>query len=241
MALPSFVRLSGQPSRRMHTPQQVGDACRPTQLYPYSAHGTTDTWDILKQADQELTSTRIRLVYTNYRIRAGAAGDEHRSGWNREHCWPRSLAPMSAMHCSMGTDVHNLFCADPSINSSRGNRWFDDGGQPVVDTSPAPAYSGRTRCRADSDSWEPRDGAKGVIARAIFYMACAYAAQDLRISEAQTGRPYEMGRLSTLLAWNEQHPVTEWERRRNRVIGTYQGNLNPFIECPTLANRVYWQ
>jgi endonuclease I len=44
--------------------------------------------------------------------------------WNREHTWPDSLQPQNASNGSTGAiaDPHMLRPANPSINSSRGNK-----------------------------------------------------------------------------------------------------------------------
>jgi hypothetical protein len=49
----------------------------------------------------------------------------------------------------------------------------------------------------------------------------------------------QMGKLSTLLAWNELDPVDAFERRRNDVIYGWQNNRNPFVDYPELANRIW--
>jgi endonuclease I len=41
-------------------------------------------------------------------------------------------------------------------------------------------------------------------------------------------------RQQMLLSWHEEHPPTEWERRRNAAIFTRQGNRN-LIDQPALA------
>jgi hypothetical protein len=48
-----------------------------------------------------------------------------------------------------------------------------------------------------------------------------------------------MGRLSTLLEWNEQDPVDAFERRRNQTIFNWQQNRNPFIDYPEFANLIW--
>lgn len=48
-----------------------------------------------------------------------------------------------------------------------------------------------------------------------------------------------MGRLSVLLEWNEEDPVDAFEEQRNSRVYEYQGNRNPFIDFPDLAQRLY--
>lgn len=71
---------------------------------------------------------------------------------------------------------------------------------------------------------EPRNIARGNIARSIFYMAHEY---DLPIEE----------RLVPLLkAWNKADRVSADERRRNDLIEDLQGTRNPYIDNPALAD-----
>lgn len=224
----------------MLTPAEVGQTCQPVTRYPYSSRNT-DVWDILKESDTDPDdSSKVRLIYTNYTVDPGVAGEEYKlNNHNREHLWCKSLGNMTTSSPGMGTDVHNLICADPSVNSTRNNKFYDYGGRQVKDNSPADGYSGDTECFTDSDSFEPPDSAKGIVARAVFYMACCYAKDGLQIVEEPNG-DLQMGKLSVLTEWNDLFPPTDWEKRRNRVICKYQGNSNPFIDDYTLVNRVTW-
>ena len=42
-----------------------------------------------------------------------------------------------------------------------------------------------------------------------------------------------------LLEWNQDDPVSDFELTRNDVIYSYQGNRNPFIDNPFLANLIW--
>lgn len=44
--------------------------------------------------------------------------------------------------------------------------------------------------------------------------------------------------LKQLLEWHEEYPVTDYERHRNESIQDLQGNRNPFIDFPELAERI---
>jgi hypothetical protein len=52
-----------------------------------------------------------------------------------------------------------------------------------------------------------------------------------------------MGVLSDLLAWNASDPVDAFEMNRNEVIYDFQGNRNPFVDHPELAEHLWgvWQ
>jgi endonuclease I len=44
--------------------------------------------------------------------------------------------------------------------------------------------------------------------------------------------------LAFLKKWNEQDPVDDAEMERNNAIEKLQGNRNPFIDYPELANDI---
>ena len=99
----------------------------------------------------------------NYASFENGNGTQNNS-WNREHIWPKSHGFPDQDDVAY-TDVHNLKPADESVNSSRGTKDYDYGGQQHAEAS---------NCLFDSDSWEAPDSVKGDIARIIFYMVVRY-------------------------------------------------------------------
>ena len=82
--------------------------------------------------------------------------------WNREHVWPQSLLGEDAVNevVNMASDLQNLKPANPSINTSRGNKYYD--------------------LTTTADSFVPRDEVKGDIARILLYMMVMYS-DDLEL------------------------------------------------------------
>ncbi len=81
----------------------------------------------------------------------------------------------------------------------------------------------------------------------LFYVAARYEGDplgdktpDLELVNRPTkeGEPF-LGNLCMLLSWNQAFPVTEQERGRHAVVVRNQGNRNPFVEQPGLANRIW--
>lgn len=197
--------------------------------YSYFASKT-----IMKFSDADPTNpNNVILVYTG-RSQAnndyGTGGDQI----NREHVWAKSHGNFNEVP-PMFNDVHNLKPADASVNTLRSNKDFDNGGNEVTE---APG------CFTTSDTWEPRDAVKGDIARIIFYMATRYEGnngeRDLKVVDYVNTYPApEMGKLSTLLAWNQLDPPDDFERNRNNVIFQWQENRNPFIDHPEFVDMIW--
>lgn len=76
------------------------------------------------------------------------------------------------------------------------------------------------------DRLEPRDIARGNIARAMLYMQHRY------------GLPLEKEMLTMLLEWNRDDLPSKQENQRNDKIEELQGQRNPFIDDPLLADKI---
>jgi endonuclease I len=168
--------------------------------------------------------------------------------WSREHAWPDSfgLDPTNVNPGSTdgnaGADFTDLFNLRPvlqTVNSQRGNKYYDTSSGTVSVPPLAPA------CSYDSNSFEPRDVEKGDIARAMFYMATRYDGSepltlDLEIDDSPAAATGRFAKLSTLLKWHEQDPVSIQERQRNQLIHTtYQHNRNPFVDHPEFVAMIW--
>jgi len=202
--------------------------------YPYTS-SSTDTWNILRDSDQDPNNpANVILVYNGVSLN-GAQEYNGGSGWTREHVWPQSLGGFDTS-TGPGTDCHNLKPCDDDINTGRSNLEFDNGGTPYTQNGLAQTYR-------DSNSFEPNPAFKGDVARIIFYMAVRYEGgggePDLELDDFTNGGIYTFGKLSTLLLWHALDPVDEFERRRNSRIAAYQGNRNPFIDRPEFAQAIW--
>ena len=193
-------------------------------------------WKFLEDAHQN-DSNSIFLFYTNRIMsktdKASGVNQAENDFWNREHIWPQSKGLKGT---DARRDLHNIVAVDRSVNSSRGNKYFDEGGLP---------HSECKECLHNQDSWEPPDRVKGDIARIIFYMDLRYDGDDftgtpdlVAIDISSSDKRYLAG-LSTLLKWHCQDSVDDKERRRNEVVSIYQGNRNPFVDYPSWAEKVF--
>ena len=211
-----------------------------TELHNIIDHHTelsySSVWEALKKTDEDpANANNVILLYTG-RSQAKSTNGGGVDDWNREHVWAKSHGDFGTA-MGPGTDLHHLRPTDVSVNGTRGNLDFDNGGT---------EHSEALGNYFDSDSWEPRDEVKGDVARMLFYMAVRYEGDvsdepDLELNNTVNNgtAPYH-GKLSVLLQWNAEDPVDDRERRRNDIIySDYQHNRNPFIDHPEWVNEIW--
>lgn len=249
-----LVAPSAAPPADYYTPAQgkagaellsaLHEIIRGHNALPYSSTTRTDTREALRLLDEDPAQPdNVWLLYAQRSEPKATFGLT--TGWNREHLWCDSCGLDGVLPAY--TDLHNLRPEDTTVNSARGNKFYD-----VSDTnSPGykfPAHAEALLCSTDTDSWEPPPAVQGDIARAMFYMATRYRGtasnepalfltDDTHLISSTTNL---MGKLGTLLAWHAADPVDAVERLRNdRVYSLYQTNRNPFVDCPEWVNLTF--
>lgn len=168
----------------------------------------------LYEADEDPVNSRnVLLIYSgesrDKREYSSGSNKYQPQTFNTEHIYPRSYIENTAE-----ADLHHLRTADINLNSKRKNYPFSSG-------------SGNYKL-ISNNSWYPGDEWIGDVARMIFYL-------NLRYNE-----DFEpVGNLQLFLEWNAKDPVSEFEIHRNEIIFKAQGNRNPFIDNPALANFIW--
>lgn len=144
------------------------------------------------------------------------------SNYNCEHVVPQSW--FNKAH-PMKADLHHLFTEEIQCNGSRGNLEFEemDKGEGREIPSCGILNPGR--------SFEPKAG-KGEVARATLYFVTRHP------GKIGDGNETNLADVETLLKWHREYPVSDYERYRNDKIEEVQGNRNPFIDYPELAEKV---
>ena len=99
----------------------------------------------------------------------GSAGS---NTWNREHIWAKKYGFMEKTKSYPYNDLNHLRAADYSANSSMHN---DKQYNEVENPTKVDQYGNKV----DEHYYEPRDAAKGDIARMIFYMDIRYNGDEL--------------------------------------------------------------
>lgn len=205
--------------------------------YPYTDNSSStsiDVWKMLKAADEDPKNpSNVIAIYSGLSI-----PQDPTTSWNREHVWSKSHGPFSETVPGAGTDGHHLRPENPTVNSTKSNLDFDNGGNLVPNGGGSKYIVG--------SSWEPRDEVKGDIARMIFYMATRYQGEsgepNLQVVDYIPSAPLNQplyAKLSTLLAWNQQDPPDAFEMNRNNWIYFYQRNRNPYIDHPEWVSSMF--
>jgi hypothetical protein len=144
---------------------------------------------------------------------------------NAEHIWPQSYFK-SAL--PMVSDLFNLGATFSTPNSRRGNSRFA-----LVSN---PDYSTSCGSRRGKEGFEPCDPVKGDVARSVLYFVLAY--HDRSIRQGMDYNEFWVKQVPMFLEWNRLDPPDADERRRNDLVQQFQGNRNPFIDDPALADRI---
>lgn len=116
-------------------------------------------------------------------------------------------------------DLHNIYPVDLKAVLARSGALYG----PVPDS--APLASQQCPWRTSFQTFDPPDYAKGNVARAMVYMSEHY------------GLPMR-GALVTYIKWNRLDPPDQEELDRNKAIKVLQGTSNPYVENPTLMDKL---
>ena len=207
-------------------------------------------WDAFKTTDTDAQGYIIDM-YSNCRYRPeehGGSSSAVGGGYNREHSFPKSWFDDGY---PMYTDLFHLYPTDIKVNNQRSNHPFGvcgangtrltNGqyyGKGKLGKSTYPGYSGTV--------FEPDDEYKGDFARTYFYMATCYMSElpswsgsaqlDYRTNDYKA---FSTWSINMLMEWTRLDPVSEKEIKRNDAVYGIQGNRNPFIDHPELAEHIW--
>ena len=190
-------------------------------------------WDDIYDAAVDLDSgTQDGLVQLFYRDVAVNI-TQQATVWEIERLWPNldGTTPF--------TDVHNLRPVDVRVMAQKNaSNYGMCGTVSAIDscTIPATQLTGWDTAQ-DDKVWQPPQSKRGEIARALFYMDLRYEDLTLQDCNFEDGT---LGYLSQLLEWHMEYPPTEAElERNNRACRRWQGNRNPFVDYPELAEIIF--
>lgn len=164
--------------------------------------------------------------------------------YNREHGLPKSWWG-SSQEEPMFTDLHHIFATDMAANSKRSSHVYDEVAKATWSNELGSKLgTGRTW---GVTAFEPVNEYKGDIARTYFYMVTCYLDKNFRVkgdgyryfTYNNSTAGFTPSALSLLLKWHRQDPVSEREITRNEKVAKKQGNRNPFVDDPNLAEYIW--
>lgn len=186
--------------------------------------------------------------------------------YNREHSIPKSWFGGSVSANTPGTDIFHVVPTDGKVNGMRSNYAFGEvnsasyshngsqlGTAKSITISNTLLGEGNvTKSCTSSPVFEPIDEYKGDFARGYFGTMIRWAGGDYQTFTSGDGAQifntaYDEAHyygltqygLALLLKWHRQDPVSQKEIDRNNGIQTTQGNRNPFIDYPILAEYLW--
>ena len=141
----------------------------------------------------------------------------------------------------MGHDMQSVRPTNKSVNSSRGNTPYGEGGS---------YYNPDNETSINNSAYKPSNLGtyRGDAARVILYDYLVYGQAGSYKSSLYNGNAQLLNKLGSsgvfesihvLLKWHMQDPPSLTEMVRNDGAQDYQGNRNPLIDYPELAIQVF--
>lgn len=201
--------------------------------------GSASTWGAFYTTDRNPATNR---VYDMYSAEVRYFGDKGAaiSDMNIEHSVAKSWwgGGKNDAYC----DLHHLNPSDADANSRKGNYPLAE--LESVSWDNGVTFVGKATINGSSvNAFEPCDEYKGDFARTYMYMFTCY--QDLTYQytwmnyENSTYPTFKPWAVELLLKWHKQDPVSEREIERNNAVYSIQGNRNPYVDYPQLADYVW--
>ena len=184
--------------------------------------------------------------------------------YNREHSIPKSW--FGGSESQPGCDIFHIVPTDGYVNNKRSSYAFGEvsnatytyDGAKLGSAKNITITNGNTIAGNEGASvscsgtvFEPRDEYKGDFARGYFGTMIKWANGDYQAFTSGDGSKIFSSNYSTgafgltkygvalLMKWHRQDPVSQKEVDRNNGIQETQGNRNPFIDYPYLAEYIW--
>ena len=238
-AVPSGYYYFVKNKKKAELKTAIHTYCGPLKEFEYGG-GAGFTWEGFFSTDRRADSTVIDMYSNTVRKQTSFSAV---SGMHIEHSFPKSW--WGAYPNNAYKDLFHLYPADASANESKNNlplgevtgtATFDNG---VTKTG----YNGFGAAYTDK-CFEPADEYKGDFARSYFYIASVYEnlaplMQSPMVINSSTYPFWQPWAIDLLLKWNKQDPVSAKELTRIETVYALQGNRNPFIDYPDLADYIW--
>ena len=230
-SIPFLNRLTQRPRVQESTKSRLQREYKAHKVKSYDS-ARVDMYNTVDCSNNELF-----LVYggNTFDWKCGGTKKPSSTYVNAEHVVPQSFFKSKT---PMVSDLNHLFSAPAKLNNVRSNYKFaefdysecaqhckDFECQSGAPSSNPDAYS----CLSHSRTWMPRKEDRGRIARAVLYFFTMYDEYDISL----------VGSAETFKKWNRQYAPDSIEKARNELVNKTQGNRNPYIDDPSLADEVF--
>lgn len=215
-----------------------------TKIAAHTERSYSQLWSDFQTTDKR-TDGKVWDMYSTCTFTFGTHQDSGSGGsaecqyYNREHSFPKSWFSDGT---PMYTDLFHLYPTDKYVNNQRGNL-------PFGETNGSTTFSNGSKLGTSSFSgysgtvFEPTNEYKGDFARTYFYMVTAYEDKVANWTSehlaANSYPAFNSWTIALLLKWTRQDPVSTKEINRNKAVYGIQGNRNPFIDYPELAEHIW--
>ena len=243
-----WAELSSVTKKGFHSIGYKGlyQAYRKTDVYPADSVGRAGkVWDMYGECDFEWSET-----CGNY---SGVC-----DCFNREHSIPQSW--WGGGTGDIGNDIFHVLPTDGKINGVRSNYEYGvvNGGTDWKGNKYGSAGSWSTdrktiassvneKVNGSGNVFEPKDQYKGDWARGILGTIIKWQQSKLTEGNSFFSGKYDAANyyglkkkaVVLLMKWHREDPVSQKEIDRNNGIQETQGNRNPFIDYPYLAEYIW--
>ena len=224
-------------------------------IYTHTQLGYNELWDCYPTTDMGNDGYYIDMYstckYNHSSYHVGTASYVGQ-GLNREHSFPKSW--FGGEVYPMYTDLMMIIPTDGYVNQRRSNYPYG-----VCNGSDAITYVneelgvtmlgklGKSTYNGYTDKvFEPDDECKGDFARIYFYMVTCYKSDvsnwpgcdQLDYLDNQY-KAFSDWSMQMLMEWHRADPVSQKELIRNEGVYEKQGNRNPFVDHPELAEHIW--
>lgn len=213
--------------------------CSPLKELDYGS-GLGFTWEGFFFTDRRADSTVIDMYSNTVRRQTGFSAV---SGMHIEHSFPKSW--WGAYQNNAYNDLYHLYPADALANETKNNLPLGEvAGTASFDNGVVKIGVNGFLVGSLDKCFEPADEYKGDFARTYFYISTIYEnlaplMQSPMIFTNNTYPFWKPWALDLLLKWHRQDPVSAKELTRIEAVYSIQGNRNPFIDYPDLAEYIW--
>ena len=243
------------------------DAVQMVTKLGYSSLGYDGLWGAYKKTDIR-DNGKIWDMYSDCSWTVGSdqcgSYNNECDCYNREHSIPKSW--FGGSKSGPGCDIFQVVPTDGYVNNKRSSYAFGEvssasytydgaklGSAKSITITGGNTIAGNTGASVSCSGtvFEPRDEYKGDFARGYFGTMIKWANGDYSAFTTGDGGKIFSTNYSTgafgltkygvalLMKWHRQDPVSQKEIDRNNGIQQTQGNRNPFIDYPYLAEYIW--